>query len=207
MPPLPTIADVYQVSTLGTFNGLPCDHVINWHVGVGTSDPATVAQTFANADRDGMNNHMLARLPAIYTLVKSRCVYLGNTAVLPQEAVSGTAGLNAGVIGSHATCATIRHPAGVRGRGKDGRTNFPGPVVGDITPTTGELTAAAITAWGTAFGLYTAEIQAAVNAVNGQTPVLVILNKGHTAYQFPGLPQVDVLPNTHRRWQKRLGFR
>ncbi len=204
MAPLPPIADIWQVTTFGVLGGMPCDHVINYNFPLGAQDVLQVSKDFADADALAMTNHIIPLLQPAYQHLSSRCIYLGSATAPEGLTLSGAVGTSTYVFGSHANCWTVRHTAGVRGKGKDGRTNFPGPATNFLDQGTGELSQAGLIAYQASWDAYQSEIQATMITDLGTAPTLVILNKGHTGYRFPIGSDVDAMPNTHRRWQKRL---
>lgn len=202
MPSLPPIANIFQVTSFGTWSGRPCDRVINYKLDFSGHTAYEACVALAQADVDALNGYMIYRLPPEYSLIKSRAIYLGDSSVLAAEHVSGTVGSEATAFGSHGICWTVRHPAAVRGRGKDGRTNFPGPYNGAIDGTTGLLNVAGRAELQDRWNEYQAHVATAVNSALGHNPDIVILNAGHTAYQIPSAASsVDPKPNTHRRWE------
>lgn len=200
----PLVTDVYQVTTVGTLNGMPCDHVLHWHMPGLSASSTDVAHELANSDVLAWMPQWASNLPTYYTHLSSNGVYLGAGAGPATVAIAGSSGTAAGPFGSHATCITIRHAVPVKGRGRQGRTNVPGPAVDSIAEPSGQLTTAAQTAYTTAFATYRGAIQARMLGIYGISPEIVILSKKTGVYLVPTNSQCDVLPNTHRRWQKRL---
>lgn len=200
----PLVSSVYQVTTFGLLAGQPCDHVINYVVGSGTSGPDLVNQAFVNSDVQYWMAQMGASLGPHYTHTSSRSVYLGSLAFAPQTKQAGGVGTATGTYSTFASCVTVRHPVALRGRGKQGRTNIPGPAAEDIDQADGTITLGARNRYLTAWNAYNAGVQQGVQLVTGSTVDLVILNRKAGTFVLPAPSFVDLHPNTHRRWQKRL---
>lgn len=200
----PLVTDVYQLTTVGTLNGMACDHVTHWHMPGLAASSAAVAKSFADSDVLAWMPQMGSNLPTYYTHLNSSGVYLGAGAAPAGQTIAGTPGRATGPFGSHATCVTIRHHVPVKGRGRQGRTNIPGPAVDSIAEPSGQLTPAAQTAYSTAFATYRNAIQGNMLSLYGVSPELVILSRKTGIFLVPTSSECDVLPNTHRRWQKRL---
>lgn len=200
----PPVTDVYQVTTIGLLNNMPCDHVINYHVpGLATSAGAVAAE-LALSDSVHWMAVFGGALPPYYTHVSSKCTYLGTPSPAPAVHTAGLSGTSARVFGSHATCVTIRHSVNVRGKGKDGRTNFPGPSVDGIDQPAGTLGLAYRNAVDQDWANYQVAIQTDMVNTFGVTPTLVVLDRKLGTFNTPVSFDTDLFPNTHRRWQKRL---
>lgn len=204
MPVPPLVPSVYQVTTYGTLNDLPCDHVINYYVSGTLDSPASIATRLAGYDKLAWVPSFTASLPPFYTHTSSRCVYLGDTTSAPGETTVGAVGTATPAFGPHNTCATVRHAVSVRGRGKQGRTNIPGPPVSYVDGTSGHINDTGLAAYGEAWAAYQSYMQTHFATDTGGGLQLIVLDRKLGTYNFPHESFVDVLPNVHRRWQKRL---
>jgi len=200
----PLVPGVFELTTFGTLAGQPCDHVTHWYVGGLIASIDTVNIQFAHSDVNNWIPHMQNNLSPEYTHTSSRCVYLGDIVHAPQTAIAGGVGISAQPVSSFGTCVTIRHPVPVRGRGRQGRTNIPGPGSGDVDQVTGKLvpafTASVLANW----NAYVAQVVQDLTTFTPTPPVLTILSRKTGTIITPNQPFVDTYPNTHRRWQKRL---
>lgn len=204
MPPPPPVLDVYQVTTIGLLNSMPCDHVINWHVPGLSASAGAVALNFATTDAVAWMANFQLELPPYYTHVASSAKYLGAGAPPASVTTAGLSGTSAESFGSHAVCATVRHHVPVAGRGRQGRTNIPGPPSLRIDQPSGQISVAARNAYIGSWTSYTNQISTAITSEFGISPSFVVLSRKTGTYLVPDLHNVDLFPNTHRRWQKRL---
>jgi hypothetical protein len=204
MPTPPLVPKVYQVTTFGTLNGLACDHVINYEVLATPGTEGSVCETFTTADTGAWIPRFGSVLPSWYTNTAARCVYLGDLSVPPAETLTSGIGTSTGTFGPHNTCVTARHPVPVRGRGKDGRTNWPGPPTLYLEEPSGQINTSGLVAYLNAWTNYQSDINSAIFAAHGVTPTLVVLDRKLGTFNIPSATAIDILPNTHRRWQKRL---
>jgi len=207
MAPLPLVPDVYQVTAFGTLYGKPCDRVINWHVariGGGPDIPGDICTALAANDAPSFMNFMGTSLPTGYTYVSTRAVYLGDLTVPEATNVAGLSGTDAGVRGAAHTCLTIRHPVPVRGRGKDGRTNLPGPPVSAFLADQHGLNTQYHETITLNFADYQADMIAKVQAANWDNLGIVVLDRKLGTYLKPTTSQCDPYVNVHRRWVERL---
>lgn len=202
--PLPLVPNVYQVTTFGMLGSQPCDHVINWLCVLNPSQIDTAISSFTSNDIAAWTTDMIPHLPPDYKLTGSRCVYLGDTTHSPVETLTDVPGTSAGTFGVNFSAVTARWPAPGRGKGKDGRTNFPGPDMSYLDTDRYHINAAGITAYTSAFFAYTARVSSGVQLDTTVSPGVVILSRKTGLYAPPKPPFIDPYVNTHRRWVKRL---
>lgn len=200
----PLVLDVYQVNTIGLLNTMPCDHVINWHMPGFSTSAGDVAQQFANGDAVAWMDAFRTSLPPYYSHIKSTGTYLGDRTTPVGSTTDGRSGSGTGNYGAHQVCVTMKHHVPVRGRGRQGRTNIPGPATEAILQPSGIIDPAVVTVYNTAFANYTSAIRARLQSLYGVTPELVVLSRKLGTYIVPNANELDTFPNTHRRWQKRL---
>ena len=202
--PLPLVPNVWQVTTFGTIRNLPCDHVINY-LTIGTpADLVTQTQAFASSDATAWMQAMTALLPNYYVHTSSRAVYLGSLAVPESSVITQQPGTTTDTIIAPQACVTWRHPVPVRGRGKQGRTNMPGPHHLAYDEATGKLNVGGITEYTTAWNTYQTNLANAVAAAGGNPFNLIVLDRKLGTYNTPGTTFIDPQVNTHRRWELRL---
>ena len=202
---LPLVANVYQVTTIGVLYGHPCDHVVNWFVTGGTGGPIQIVDDLAQADHDQWITAFEHICSANYRYSGSRVVYLGDTTTAPGAVVANSTGLATGVFVPAFCAATVRHKFPGRGRGKDGRTNFPNFVIDLVDPTDAyHLTPAGVNELQLAFNGYFSGVAADVLAAHGNAAQHVILDRKLGTYSVPSSSLVDPYLNVHRRWAKRL---
>jgi hypothetical protein len=204
MPP-PLVPNIYQVTTFGTLYGKPCDHVINWLVAGGGHSPTENCVDLIQADHDEWINMFQHVAGPGYVYKGSTCKYLGDLVTPAAVGTESFAGLSTGVRVPAFCAVTFRHKYPGRGRGKDGRTNFPNIVIDLVDPADAySLTGAAETelqaAWVAFFGGMVHDILTA----SGAALSLVILDRKLGTYAVPSGTSVDPYLNTHRRWAKRL---
>lgn len=200
----PLVTDVYQVTTIGLLNNQPCDHVINYRLTGHAGSAGTVCIELAGIDATAWMGAMGLALPPWYTHVASKAVYLGNMAVAPHVTTAGISGTNVEAWGSHANCVTIRHTVPVRGKGKQGRTNLPGPPTPAIVQPAGSIDPTVRADYEQRWANYQVAIQNRIASVFGNPNELVILDRKLGTFNLPNAFSCDLFPNTHRRWQKRL---
>jgi hypothetical protein len=204
MVALPTIHDVFEVTTFGSGESFPIDHVIHWRVIGGDAVAADVCLALAAADGVGWMAAMGPQLPPWYSHTSSRAVYLGNTTTLEAVHVGGGAGTNTVAFGARFDAVTVRHTSPTRGRGKDGRTNFPGPPVTAMTADHGKIADLDVAEYQTLWDSFTGAFAASVLSATTLTPHLVIARRHLGVAEIPVSSLVDHYPNVHRRWAKRL---
>lgn len=198
------MTDVYQVTTLGTLHGMPCDHVVNWHVAGGGPNVQLLTNGFPAADVASWTASMLQLLPADYELTGSRCVYLGDTTTTPAEDLTNAPGTSTAAFGVYSSAVTWRWPAPGRGKGKDGRTNAPGPELQYLDVDHHHINAAGVTAYTAAWGDYFTGVASRMTSPSWGNPTVVILSRKKGTFALPQAGQFDPYANTHRRWVKRL---
>src|SRR5579872_3697558 len=134
----------------------------------------------------------------------SRAVYLGSLAVPESSVITQQPGTTTDTIIAPQACVTWRHPVPVRGRGKQGRTNMPGPHHLAYDEATGKLNVGGITEYTTAWNTYQTNLANAVAAAGGNPFNLIVLDRKLGTYNTPGTTFIDPQVNTHRRWELRL---
>jgi hypothetical protein len=202
---LPLVADVYQVSTLGTLYGKPCDHVINWHVTGGAATHGGKCVELGHADHDNWITAFEHVAGPGYVYKGSVVKYLGDTTTAPFDLVESFAGVSTGVRVPAFCAVTCRHKYNGRGRGKDGRTNFPNIVIDLVDPADAySLTGSGLAEMQSLFDTYLAGVASSMAADTGTIADLVILDRKLGTFSVPLSSLVDPYLNTHRRWAKRL---
>jgi hypothetical protein len=202
--PLPTITDVYEVTTFGSGESFPIDHVIHWNVASSGGDTAGICVALAKADGLKWIGNMGPQLPPWYSHTSSRAIYLGDRTTLEAIHAGGGAGTNSVTFGARFDAVTVRHTSPTRGKGKDGRTNFPGPPTSAMSADHGKIAAPDVAEYQLLWDSFVSDVQASVLADTGLQCHLVIARRKLGSFERPLASLVDAYPNVHRRWAKKL---
>jgi hypothetical protein len=204
MAPLPLAPNVFQITTFGTLEGQPCDHVVNYAVTNASGFELAITTALTNADALNWMGTFSALLPPFYTHTSSRGVYLGSLAVPEVNVPKSIVGTSTAEFAPRFSCVTDRHVVPVRGRGKQGRTNVPGPTMDRYNQATGDLTTAGVNDYTAAFTQYFNAVLASWGSGVTGNPFLVVLNRKLGVFNIPTSSRVDFRPNVHRRWDRKL---